>query len=95
MRFTLNDVGCHADGACGYDHIRAVLVDMLTALPLPAEEQAVADRGVLIAALGGTMSDDDWELDAALDALNEHCTGCYFTMHEGNLLLVPEGWDES
>lgn len=83
--FTVDDVGCWADGASGHGHIRAVLRSLLIADGwYPRTDETVQS-------LGGPMPDDAWDEDEALDTLNACCTGCYFTIEGGDLMLVAEG----
>ncbi len=87
-RFTAGDVGCYADGAFGHRHIRDVLIGLL-------ENNGGGTYPVdLCNDLMGPMSDDASEEDEALDVLNSRCDGVYFTMSNGDLLLVEEGWEE-
>ena len=78
--YTKADVGCHADGAAGWDHVRDVLADLVEPFD-----------GAIATALRAEMSDDAWEEYEALDVLNSQCVeGCYFDFVNGDLLLVDE-----
>lgn len=77
--YTEADVGCYADGANGHDYVRSRLATMVR----PYQAQ-------LAEALNTTPSDDHWEEDEALEALNnEACEGdVYFTFDGGDLILT-------
>jgi hypothetical protein len=89
--YDTRDIGCYADCAFGHAHIRGVLREQLAHATRAGF--TIPDCAELERALDGEMSDDAWEEDAALDALNALCFDCYFILHDGDLLLVPEGWE--
>jgi hypothetical protein len=83
-----NVTGCYADGSFGHDHVREVLAHQV-------ESDGCIDRA-LIEALLGPMSDDAQEEYDAIAWLNENACidGVYFTLNDGDLLLVEEGFDQ-
>lgn len=89
--YTLDDVGCYADGVHGHRHIRLTLADMVeVATQRSAEGRKVAS------ALRKEMSDDAWEEDEALGLLNERCTQeVYFVFENDDLLLVSAAEHEA
>lgn len=91
--FTRHDVGCYADGAFGHQHCREVLADLLGNVPNSTAHGFLGEPGgtvdALQAALRSEMSDDAWEEDRALDALNSLCADdVYFVFENGDLLLL-------
>jgi hypothetical protein len=83
--------GCYADGALGQEHVRTRLAELTEALyaphyTLPADLQDACNK------LRNTMSDDDWETDLALDALNDTTPdGMCWMMDAGDLFYIAEG----
>jgi len=79
-QFTAADVGCWADGASGWVHVRDVLANLINPLnPTLAEE------------LTQGMSDDASEEQEALDLLQEHTAeGFVWIFDSGDLILAPE-----
>src|SRR5687767_7475536 len=86
-KLTRADIGCWADGGFGHPHVREVLAVVLTDKGGPSD---------LAVSLLGEMSDDGAEEYEAIDWLNEHAVeeGLHFTLCDGDLLLVEEGFDE-
>jgi len=75
------DPGCYADGSFGYDHIRSVLADLV---------EEFLDDSKLAEELRGPMSDDDSEALDAIDRLNEITVNGYWTLEDGDLLLLDD-----
>lgn len=80
MKLNKQDVGCHADGALGHQHVRAVLADLVASYCKAPE---------LVRALNGAESDDGSEDYEAIDLLN--ATACEpdvcFAFEDGDLML--------
>jgi hypothetical protein len=89
-RYTSADVGCHADGAQGHQHVREILGALL-GTSLSPEELTLAEP--LVESLRGEMPDDCWDEHEALETLNQVCCddSCHFMLSQGDLLLVPAG----
>lgn len=89
--YTRAELGCHADGAFGHQHVRDVLASMLLQTardrrPPSVSLAAVQERA---AALRAPMSDDAWEEDEALVILNDACAqGLAFELVDGDLVLL-------
>lgn len=83
MKLNKTDVGCHADGALGHAHVRAVLADLVS---------SYCKAPVLVRELNADMSDDASEEDEAIDLLNS--TACeqdvHFELSDGDLVLVSD-----
>ena len=86
--WTENDAGCYGYGALGHDHVRRRLAEQLEAL---SRAEGI-DRDDLVRDLRGPMSDDAWEEELALEVLNDWsvCQGVYWTLRDGDLMLLPE-----
>jgi hypothetical protein len=80
--FTDNDAGCHADGTFGHQHVRDTLGDLL----VDASDKLDGD---LLVSLQGTMPDDAWDEDEALEALQSVTDeGLTWELHDGDLVLL-------
>lgn len=85
--FYRTGIGCIADGSYGQAHIRERLAELVAGYGRKGKQLALE--------LAGEMSDDASEEDDAIDLLNRYCeAGIYFTMSNGDLLLVDEGFCE-
>ena len=85
--FYRTGLGCIADGSYGQAHIRERLAELVQ--PYGRKGKALAIE------LGKPMSDDASEEDDAIDLLNNYTEdGIYFTMSNGDLLLVDESFSE-
>lgn len=95
-KYSCKDIGCHADGSLGHEHVRDILAflvqgiieDDSTSLTL---NQRLLARG-LCADLRDSMSDDAAEEQQALDILNEHAVGegVSFMLVDGDLCLMAD-----
>lgn len=85
--FFRTGIGCIADGSYGHDHIRERLAELVAAYGRKGLDIAIR--------LSEEMSNDAQEESDAIDLLNEHTEdGLYFTMSNGDLLLVGESFSE-
>lgn len=89
-KFTVSDVGCHADGSLGLEYVRTRLRILLL------DTFGFKSTKDLRKALARDMSDDDWETGAALELLNEHATdeSVVFDFVDGDLVLSEVESDE-
>lgn len=90
-RFTINDVGCYADGANGDAHLRTVLADLVGSFP--------DHSPLLIRDLEGESSDDGAEINDAISFLQDHTDdGLMWELEAGDLCLrvyVEESTNEA
>lgn len=87
--------GCYADGCFGHDHIRAVMATMLTHMfrhqPRGGDGIYWEEVEPITERLLEDPSDDFGEEDDAIHWLNKMCaTGLYFTMLDGDFVLIHE-----
>jgi hypothetical protein len=83
--FTIDDIGCYADGTFGHGGIRGRLAELVEAV----------DGGIgnpesleLVESLGGSMPDDCWDEDRAIELLDEATAdGLEWRIDAGDLLL--------
>jgi hypothetical protein len=92
--YTINDIGCYADGRFGHARIRSRLVGLLSALehaPRGGVGLLWPEAKTLVASLQRPYDRDFGDEIDALDLLNEHTCSweVYFKLHEGDLRLVP------
>lgn len=85
--FYRTGLGCIADGSYGQQHIRERLAELV---------QPYGYKGKKLASwLIGPPSDDAQDENDAIDLLNRYTEdGIYFTMSNGDLLLVDESFSE-
>lgn len=87
MHFTLDDVGCHADGAFGHQHCRERLASLLD----EAFDGKGFDHLVVAGLLRGPGSDDLAEEDEAIDLLQSVTEdGLFWAFLDGDLILGRE-----
>lgn len=93
--YTDRDRGCWADGLFGDRHVTRKTIQMaLQVMDENPEYGGQVDYIYLQDALNDSAATPE-SLDSAayfaLEVLNTHCTGVYFTFHEGDLMLLGEG----
>ena len=81
-------IGCYGDGAHGHVHIRAKLAELLDQIREGGRHIDRYKLNLVTRSLQGTMPDDAWDEDAALDFLNDEVTeGLTWGFHDGDLML--------
>lgn len=92
VAFTIHGIGCFADGVYGHQHCReklAELLDQVDAGRICTEEETQLAEDISNS-LRGSMPDDCWDEEAAIEILNKETDGrCHFEFVDGDLLLVP------
>ena len=91
MVFDTADMGCHADGANGHEHVRARLAELVEVV----SENTIADERVddveaVIASLRGTMPDDAWDENEALEILECHTAEAVTWLFEDGCLILTD-----
>lgn len=90
-----NTTGCYIDGTFGQEATRTTLANMIDGLFGCPDESDGAFVKAIQTALAGSMSDDDWESDAATDVLNANTpTAFTFIWEAGDLLLIDTTEEE-
>ncbi len=85
--FDATDVGCHADGTFGHQHIRETLSRLIDTLD---GGMCNEDAQTLMESLEGDMPDDAWDEDEAIEILQQNSTDdVSWEFVDGSLLLVP------
>ena len=98
--YLISDVGCWADGARGYAAQRVMVAEQLEVLhrhhPRGGDGLHWGEVKPICDSLRTDMSDDDSEMDDALEWLNEACEdGCHFEFIDGDLMLMADDEDQS
>ena len=83
--FTLDDIGCYADGTFGHTRIRGRLAELVGAID---DGMCNSEAQELLESLGGEMPDDCWDEDRAIELLDEATSeGLEWRLDAGDLLL--------
>ena len=91
--FFRTGLGCIADGSYGISHIRERLAELVK--PYGRKGKALAARLSQDVSEASEHRAPEEEEDAAIDLLNNYTEdGIYFTMSNGDLLLVDESFAE-
>ena len=88
MKFSTQDLGCYGDGTLGHDHIRSRLAELVESVDGGMRSESAME---VMASLDGTMPDDAWDEDEAIEFLNSATEdGAQWILDGGDLLLVEE-----
>lgn len=92
-RFNRHDIGCHADGAFGHDHVRMVMARTLS-VAFGADSGTLTDeQQVLVNCLASEMPDDAWDEDEFFDVIAPACDGVHFALCDGDLVCFDDSED--
>lgn len=93
LTYTYRDRGCWADGTFGDLHVTRRTIGLALHTMEENPNRWGKDEYAYLSEAMSPYDDRLREeaLPKALEVLNAHCKGVYFTFHEGDLMLLKEG----